>query len=60
MLVFKVHYTYDDPTPEHPKAFIKGAADIEAEDADDARFRFTGKKSLKNVRNLQILSVEEA
>ena len=55
---FVVNYSYDKPTPEHPKAFIRGAADVTADDADEARFRFTGRKAFKNVKNLRILSVE--
>lgn len=52
-------YRYADPTPNHPKAINVGAKTVEADDEDDARFKLTGDKDLKNVKGLRITSVVE-
>lgn len=56
---FTVRYTYKNPTPKFPQAIVVGAKPLEADDEDDARFKFTGLKELKNAKGLIITSVEE-
>ena len=56
---FRIQYTYAAPTPYHPEALVRGATDVTAVDADEARYNFTGRKAMKNVKDLRILMVEE-
>lgn len=56
---FRINYCYDMPSPQYPCAENHGATTIEADDEDDARYKFTGRHDMKNVKGLRIKSVEE-
>ena len=58
MPAFRVAYQYATPTPKTPDAVTVGVTTIEADDEDDARFKLTGRKDLKNAKNLRITNVE--
>lgn len=58
MSAFRVGYRYQSPTVKSPNAITVGVKTIEADDEDDARFKLSGHKDLKNVKGLRITSVE--
>lgn len=56
---FRIGYKYQSPTVKNPSAITVGVKTIEADDEDDARFKLSGHKDLKNAKGLNITSVEE-